>query len=249
MKKTIAAKRKAFKVLKTGKGTRTSYDAVKRIARHAVHHARQETDKKVYENIDPKSSEAYPLANQFRREPWCCWWQTDEEWCRGDVNEWRLKAEGLFRALPKGSQCWVWLNPDHLSDEAPVEGPPIPITIDMVKKAISHMKTGKALGPSDIVVEMIWAAGDTGASMIHDLAAAIIHSGKVPSDGEQNFIVCLYNRVREMHWKGETTGVPSWQSRPWKSWRRFWMASVGVNQWFPIWLCPRQRYNRCSWPR
>ena len=33
-----------------------------------------------------------------------------------------------------------------------------------------------------------------GASMIRDLAAAIIHDGKVhvPSDWEQSFIVCLY---------------------------------------------------------
>ena len=35
-----------------------------------------------------------------------------------------------------------------------------PITIDMVKKAISQMKAGKAPGPSGIVVEMITAAGD-----------------------------------------------------------------------------------------
>ena len=28
-------------------------------------------------------------------------------------------------------------DPEHLSDEPPVEGPPIPITIVMVKKAIS----------------------------------------------------------------------------------------------------------------
>ena len=31
---------------------------------------------------------------------------------------------------------WV---PDHLSDEPPVEGPPIPITIDMVKKDKSEL--------------------------------------------------------------------------------------------------------------
>ena len=31
-------------------------------------------------------------------------------------------------------------DPDHLSNEPPLEGPPIPITIDMVKKAISKMK-------------------------------------------------------------------------------------------------------------
>ena len=39
---------------------------------------------------------------------------------------------------------------------------------------------------------MIRAAGDTGASIIRDLADALIHDGKVPSDWEQNFIVCLY---------------------------------------------------------
>ena len=44
------------------------------------------------------------------------------------------------------------------------------------------MKSGKAAGPSGIVVEMIKAAGDTGATMIHDLATAIIRDGKVPTD-------------------------------------------------------------------
>ena len=33
-----------------------------------MHHARQEADKAVYKNIDPKSSELYRLANQFRKE-------------------------------------------------------------------------------------------------------------------------------------------------------------------------------------
>ena len=61
----------------------------------------------------------------------------------------------------------------------------------MVKKAISQVKAGKAPGPSGIVV-IIRAAGDMGASMICDLAAAIIRDGKVPSDWEQSFIVCLY---------------------------------------------------------
>ena len=54
------------------------------------------------------------------------------------------------------------------------------------------MKSGKATGPPGIVLEMIKAAGDTGATMIHDLATVIIRDGKVPTDWEQNFIVCLY---------------------------------------------------------
>ena len=64
MEKAIVAEQKVFKAWKTGKGTRASYDAAKR--RHAVHHACQEVDKKVYKNIDPKSSEVYCLANQLK---------------------------------------------------------------------------------------------------------------------------------------------------------------------------------------
>ena len=43
----------------------------------------------------------------------------------------------------------------------------------MVKNTISKMKSGKAAGPSGIVV-MIKAAGDTGATMFRDLATVIM---------------------------------------------------------------------------
>ena len=49
-------------------------------------------------------------------------------------------------------------DPDHLSNELPLEGLPIPITTDIVKKAISKTKFGKVAGPSGIVVEIIKAA-------------------------------------------------------------------------------------------
>ena len=157
-----------------------------------MHHARQKADKKVYENIDPKSSEVYRLANQFRRE------NTDvvgDKPVKNDAGEVSMSEDSKQKAWLEHYQRLLnvefdW-DPDHLSYQPPVEGPPIPITIDMVKKAISQMKAGKAPGPSGIVV-MIRAADDMGASMIHDFAAAIIRDGKVPSDWEQSFIVCLY---------------------------------------------------------
>ena len=37
-------------------------------------------------------------------------------------------------------------------------------------------------------------SGDMGTSMIRDLVAAIIFDGKIPSNWEQSFIVCLYKR-------------------------------------------------------
>ena len=63
------------------------------------------------------------------------------------------------------------------------------------------------MGPSGIVVEMIRAASDMGASMICDLAAAIIHNGKVPSGWEQSFIVCLYKGKRDVLERGNYHGL------------------------------------------
>ena len=130
--KAIAAKRTVFKAWKAGKGTRASYDAAKRNARYAVHHARQEADKKVYENIDPKSSEVYRLANQFRRE------NTDvvDKPVKNDAGEMSMSEDSKQKAWLEFDVEFDW-DPDHLSYQPPVEGPPIPITIDMVKKAIT----------------------------------------------------------------------------------------------------------------
>ena len=99
----------------------------------------------VYKNIDPKSSELYRLANQFRKE-------------NADVvGDKPVKNDAGEMSMSDDSKQKVWL--EHyqrllnaefdwdLSDELPVEGPPIPITTDMVKKAISQMKAGKAPGP------------------------------------------------------------------------------------------------------
>ena len=173
-------------------GTGAAYHAAKCIARRVVHHARLEADKEVYKNIDPKSSELYRLANQFRKH------NADvvgDKPAKNDSGEMSMSDDSEqkdwlehYQRLLNAEFDW---DPNHLSDASPVEGSPIPIIIDMVKKAIFQMKASKVPGSSDIVVEMIRVAGDMDASMIRDLAAAIIRDGKVPSDWEQSFIVCL----------------------------------------------------------
>ena len=185
-----------------GKGTRASYDASQRIARYAVHDARQEADKKVYEKIDPKSLVYFrkETADVFGDKPVK---NNAREISISEGSKQKAWSEH-YQRLPNVEVDW---NPDHLSDEPPVEGLPIPVTIDMVKKAISQMNAGKAPGPSGIVVKMIRAAGDTGASMIRDLAAAIIRDGKVPSDWEQSFIVCLYKGKEDALERGNYRGL------------------------------------------
>ena len=126
------------------------------------------------------------LANQFRRE------NTDV------VGDKPVKNDAGEKSMSEDSKQKAWLehyqrllnvefdwDPDHLSYQPPVEGLPIPITIDMVKKAISQMKAGKAPGPSGVVVEMIRAADDMGTSMIRDLAVAIFVMARYPLTGSR----------------------------------------------------------------
>ena len=158
-----------------------------------VHHARHEADKAVYDGIDHKLSDIFHLANQIRKE------NVDvvgDKPVKKGAGEMSISEEAKQNAWAEHYERLLnvefdW-DTDHLSNKQTLEGPPIPVTIDMVKKTISKMKLGKAAGPSGIVVEMINAAGDTGATMIRDLATAIIHDGKVPTDWEQSFIICLF---------------------------------------------------------
>ena len=108
------------------------------------------------------------------------------------------------------------------------------------------MKAGKVPGPSGIVVEMIRADGDMGASMIRGLAAAIIRDGKVPSDWEQSFIVCLYKEKGGHIGKGQLSRSQADRAgyeNPGEDCGRP-HQTVGVNRRFPVWLRPRQRHYR-----
>ena len=51
------------------------------------------------------------------------------------------------------------------------------------------------------------AAGDTGATMIRDLATAIFREGKVPTDWEESFIVCLYKGKGDALDRGNYRGL------------------------------------------
>ena len=115
----------------------------------------------------------------------------------------------------------------------------------MVKKAISQMKAGKAPGPSDIAVEMVRAAGDMGASMIRDLAAAIIRDGKVPSDWELSFIVCLYKGKGHALERGNYRGLKLTEQVI-KILERTVDGLIRqlVNGRFPVLLRPRQKHYR-----
>ena len=66
-----------------------------------------------------------------------------------------------------------------------------------MKKAISKMKSGKAAGPSGIVVEMIKAAGDTGATMILLLRLSVTARSQLTG---RKVSLSAFTRARVMLW-------------------------------------------------
>ena len=63
----------------------------------------------------------------------------------------------------------MWYS-DSLPDLNPKIGPPLYITEEVISKAIAKMKTGKAAGPSGILIEMIRSAGKEIIKSITNLA-------------------------------------------------------------------------------
>ena len=79
-----------------------------------------------------------------------------------------------------------------LSEEQPLQGPPIRITNEMVSEALSKMKKGKATGPSGLNVEMILAGGDDIILSITHLINCIIAKNKIPDDWCLSYIINCY---------------------------------------------------------
>ena len=54
------------------------------------------------------------------------------------------------------------------------------------------MKSGKAAGPSGIVVEMLKTAGSKGIEFLRELIISVVKHGKIPEDWEMSYILNLF---------------------------------------------------------
>src|ERR1700757_5131075 len=73
-----------------------------------------------------------------------------------------------------------------------VSGPCERISVEEVKSALASAKSGKAEGPSGVVVEMLEASGEAGLQWITDICNEVVRSGKMPDDWRKSLIVSVY---------------------------------------------------------
>ena len=81
---------------------------------------------------------------------------------------------------------------DRILEADIVEGPCELIIEREVEEAIRNMKVGKAAGPSEIVVEMLKAAGNKGVKIMTKICNHIVREGAMPREWELSTLVPIY---------------------------------------------------------
>ena len=66
------------------------------------------------------------------------------------------------------------------------------ITVEEVQSAIKKMRNNKAAGPSEVVAEMLKAAGDAGTMWITDICNRVVREGRIPEDWCKSWMVNVY---------------------------------------------------------
>ena len=202
----VAEKRRCWKAWKQG-GGKEQYLQAKQNAKRTVYTAKKTTEEKKFSDLKPGMDDIFKIAKQLRKDNQdvvgdkCV---KDDSGNLSFDNEakkvaWKQHYERLL------NEEFSW-NPEDLTAD-PVVGPPMHIDVEMVVKAITKMKTGKAAGPSGIVAEMLKVSGDTGARLVADLANDMVRNGVIPSDWEDSFIINIYKGKGDALERGNYRGL------------------------------------------
>ena len=96
---------------------------------------------------------------------------------------------------------------DQLPKVAPIAGPPPPVTMEQIRKAISKMKCGKAAGPSGIIAEMLKASGEEGVRLLRQLGEDVFSNGVIPKEWEESIILNPYKGKGDALDRGNYRGL------------------------------------------
>ena len=162
---------------------KAAYNEAKRLAKHVVWQAKSVAEREKFSNITPNDTGIFKLAKQMDKTNQDV---VGEKCVRNDAGELSLSDEEKMKA-------WVehyarLLNVEFewesnlLPEVAPVEGPPPPVTKDLIRKALRKMKCDKAAGPSGIIAEMLKAAGEVGIELLTELTEVVFCNGAIPTD-------------------------------------------------------------------
>ena len=188
----IKLKRKLWKEWKKGTKSKEEYLVAKRSAKSAVYFAKKSANEKKFGDLNSteKRNTIFKMTRKMKEDN------------KDIIGEKCVKDQEGNMAFDDCSKAKAWeshysnllnvefpWNDENLPNELAVHGPPILITKDMICKAISQMKKGKAAGPSGVVLEMIISSKEHIAPHLTKLANCIIFKEKIPEDWNMSHII------------------------------------------------------------
>ena len=195
--KAVNQKRSLFNVWKKSKTKedRAAYDQAKRESRRTVARAQEAGRKEFGEMLDRKNArgQVFKVAKQIVQKN------------KDVVGTGCIKDKAGKLATEDADIKAVWkdyfdqlLNEEFdwcregLEKTDEVCGPSERITVSEVREALGKSKSGKAAGPTGVLVEMLKATGDVGLQWLTDLCNAIVLEGKIPDDWKESWMVSVY---------------------------------------------------------
>ena len=104
----------------------------------------------------------------------------------------RDRWQGYFCKLFNGEDVDVSQHTEHLAREERQNCKPgQPITREEVKEALRKMKSGKAVGPDNIPVEVWKSLGEEGVAWLTDFFNVIFKTAKMPQEWRYSTIIPL----------------------------------------------------------
>ena len=161
------------------------YVEARKEAKKAVAMAQQKERERFGERLDTKEGQrsVYRIAKQMAGERKDI---VDMKYLKNESGKVLVEADAvkerwreyMERLLNIGNDWYGMLEGDK------VEGPCELINEKEVEEAIKVMKTGKAGGPSEVVGEMLKAAGKKGIKRLTELCNQVVREGRIPREWE-----------------------------------------------------------------
>ena len=137
-------------MLSEANAAKRAYNEAKRLAKRVVWQAKLDAEK------DANDGSVFKLAKQMDRSNQDV---VGEKCVKNDTGELSLSEGEKMKALVEHNARLLNVeferSSDLLPEVAPLEGPPPPVTLVTIRKALSKMKCGNAAGPSDYIAEMM----------------------------------------------------------------------------------------------
>ena len=195
--KAVDEKRSLYRVWRKRKTrmSETEYQTAKRATKKAVHKAQEDERIRLVEKLEEEDGKGnvFRVVKQMVAKN------------RDVVGDGCIKDEDGKVVVDQDGLKDVWrryfeklLNEEFDWDREGLEtghavsGPAEEITASEVRAAIGKMKAGKAVGPSGIGAEMLFAAGEAGVIWVTDLCNVIVKGGVIPADWRKSWLVTVF---------------------------------------------------------